>query len=63
VTLRQQLLSQCAAHSMLTTFAVRIEITPADTDPHVLQSYFPDNKIVADVICEKVESTEANCRP
>ena len=63
VTLRQQLLSQCSAHSMLTTFAVRIEITPTEANPHVLQSYFPDNKIVADVICEKVESTEADCRP
>ncbi|MFL5785175.1 MAG: hypothetical protein ACJ76H_11230 [Bacteriovoracaceae bacterium] len=61
--IRQRLLSNCGAHSTMTTFAMRIEITPADDYPHVLQSYFPDNKIVADVICEKVESTEADCRP
>lgn len=63
VTLRDQLLSQCGVNSTLTTFAARTQIVPAEGHPDVLQSYFPDNKIEADVICERITSTEANCRP
>jgi hypothetical protein len=63
VTLRDQLLSQCGVSSSLTTYAARVVITPAAEHPEVLQSYFPDNMITADVICEKVVSNQADCRP
>lgn len=63
VTLRDQLLSQCGAQSSMTTFAARVIITPAAEHPDSLQSYFPDNRIVADVICEKIVSNQAHCHP
>ena len=63
VTLRDQLLSQCGAQSTMTTFAARVVITPAAEYPDALMSYFPDNQIVADVICEKIVSGQADCHP
>lgn len=63
VTLRDQLLTQCGAQSSMTTFAARVIITPSPEYPDSLQSYFPDNRIVADVICEKIVSNQAHCHP
>lgn len=63
VTLRDQLLSQCGANSSMTTFATHVKITPAPKFPDVLLSYFPDNVIEADVICEKIVSAQADCHP
>jgi hypothetical protein len=63
VTLREQLLAQCGASSSMITFAKKVVITPAADYPDALQSHFPDNKIVADVICEKIVSSQANCHP
>lgn len=63
VTLRDQLLSQCGTHSTMTTFAARVIITPAADHPDALMSYFPENRIEADVICEKIVSNQADCHP
>lgn len=63
VTLRQELLSQCGANSTLTTYAARVVITPAQAYPDALLSYFPRNKIEADVICEQVVSGRTDCHP
>lgn len=63
VTLRERLLSQCGAQSSLTTFAARVAITPSPEHPDALLSYFPDNRIEADVICEKIMSGRSDCRP
>ncbi len=63
ITLREQLLAQCGASSSMVTFASKVVITPAAGHPDALQSHFPDNKIVADVICEQIVSSQANCHP
>ncbi|MES2527236.1 MAG: hypothetical protein V4598_09110 [Bdellovibrionota bacterium] len=63
VTLREQLLSQCGTASTMTTFAAKVVITPAADYPNALQSHFPNNVIVADVICEQIVSSQANCHP
>ena len=63
ITLREQLLAQCGASSSMITFASRVVITAAAEYPDALQSHFPDNQIVADVICEKIVSSQANCHP
>lgn len=63
VTLREQLLSQCDAQSSMTTFAARVVITPSADHPDALMSYFPENRIEADVICEKIVSNHADCHP
>lgn len=63
VTLRQEFLSQCGANSSRTTYAARVVVTPAAAYPDVLLSYFPTNKIEADVICEQIVSGRADCHP
>lgn len=63
IQLRQQMLAQCGSQSTLTTFASRVLITPAEGHPDALQSYFPDNQIVTDVICERIESVQSHCHP
>jgi hypothetical protein len=63
VTLRERLLSQCGDQSSLTTFAARVAITPAPEHPEALLSYFPDNRIETDVICEKIISAQSDCHP
>ncbi len=63
VTLREQLLSQCGTASTMTTFASKVVITPDPLYPEALLSHFPDNQIVADVICEQIVSSQANCHP
>ena len=63
VTLRDQLLAQCGTQSTMTTFAARVIITPAAEHSDVLMSYFPENRIEADVICEKIVSNQADCHP
>ncbi len=63
VTLRERLLSQCGAESSLTTFASRVVITGSPEHPEALLSYFPDNRIETDVICEKIISNRSDCHP
>ncbi len=63
ITLREQLIAQCGASSTMTTFASKVIITPAANHPNALESHFPDSKIVADVICEQIVSSQANCHP
>jgi hypothetical protein len=63
VTLRERLLTQCGAQSSLTTFAARAVITPSIDHPQALLSYFPDNRIEADVICQKIISNRSDCHP
>ncbi len=63
VTLRERLLSQCGAQSSLTTFAAKVVVTPAPEHPEALLSYFPDNRIETDVICEKIISNRSDCHP
>ena len=63
VTLREQLLSQCGTSSSMTTFASKVILTPDALYPDALLSHFPDNVIIADVICEQIISSQANCHP
>ncbi len=63
VNLREQLLSQCGAQSSMTVSAARVVITPAPEFPGVFDSYFPDQRIEADVICEKIVSNQSDCHP
>lgn len=63
VNLREQLLSQCGAQSSMTVSAARVVITPALSNPDIFQSYFPNQKIVTDVICEKIVSNQSDCHP
>jgi hypothetical protein len=63
LNLRERVLTQCGAQSTLMTFAARVVITPAADYPDALLSYFPENRITADVICEKIVSNRSDCRP
>ncbi len=63
VNLREELLSQCGAQSSMTVSAARVVITPAKEFPGVFDSYFPDQRIEADVICEKILSNQSDCHP
>lgn len=40
------------------TYTANVEITPADKNPEVFQSYFPNKKITATVICDRREFVE-----
>lgn len=61
VVIREKQIKECQYAGMIKVTASRVRISASDKNPDVLRSYFPENKVVTEVICTKVMTNTLPC--
>lgn len=61
ILVKEKRIRECTFAALSKVFASKVVIRPADKNPYVLQSLFPENKIETEVICTLQMHTPRPC--
>lgn len=61
ILVKEKRVQECSFAALSKVFASKVIIKPADKNPYVLQSLFPENKIETEVICTFQINTPRSC--